>query len=74
MQKISICSGSGKSCNKGILKHIAASSGILTDHDSCAVFLAVIPSDITSHFEGMLHCQHFIGFTTEAVCSKIPKE
>ena len=65
------CSGCGKSCRKGILKHVTASSCILADHDLRLVISAVIPAKITSHTKCMICCKFYICFTTKTICSEI---
>ena len=71
MKQIGICSGCGKSCRKGILKHVTASSCILADHDLRLVISAVIPAEITSHTKCMICCKFYICFTTKTICSEI---
>ena len=44
MKKICICSGRSKPCCQRIFKHIAASSGIFTDHHTRLVLFSIIPS------------------------------
>ena len=71
VKQISIRSGRRDSCCQRVFKHVAASSGILSDHDPCLVILSVIPPQISSYFKCMLHSQHHIGLTAKPVCSKI---
>ena len=71
MKKIRVCTGCSQSCNKCILKHVTASSGIFTDHDLCFVISSIIPSYITSNFKRMIHCQFYICLSTKSICSKI---
>ena len=78
MQQISICAGSGDASGQRILKHIAGAAGVLADDDPGIFFdpfpalqFAVVPAQETAHLEGMVCRQIFVGFTTEAVGSKI---
>ena len=71
VKKIGVRPGSGNSCRQRILKHIAASSGVLSDNDSGLMILPVVPSQISSYFKCMLHSQDFIGLTAKTICSKI---
>ena len=71
VKQIRICSGCRKSRNQRILEHVAASSGILSDHDLGLMILAIIPSKKPSHFECMFNRQYLIGFPAESICSKI---
>ena len=53
------------------LKHIAGSTGILSDYNLCLVVLAIIPAQKTAHMKRMIHCQCHIRFAPEPICSKI---
>ena len=71
MEQIGIGSGSGQSRGQRVLKHIAGPSGILADDDPGLVLLSIVPSQETSYFKRMLHCQTYVGLSPEAVSSKI---
>ena len=71
MKKINICTGSGKTCNQSVLKHVAASSGVLADYDLGLMVTSVIPSHITSYLECIVNSQLNICLSSKSVCSKI---
>ena len=71
MKKISICAGSSKTSNQGILEHVAASSGVLADYDLGLMVTSVIPSYITSYLESIVNSQLNICLSSKSVCSKI---
>ena len=71
VKKICVCTACHKTCNKGILEHIARTSGILADNDLALMLLAVIPAEITADLIGMFDIQGNIGFAAEAVCTEI---
>jgi len=64
MKQINVCAGGGETCYQGVLKHVAASSGILSDGYAaaalrivCSLFraLSVIPAQETAYLVGMLY-------------------
>ena len=74
VKQIDICAGSGQSRYQRILKHIAAASRILADHDPAAIcfrLLSIVPAQETTYFIGVLHGQRHICLAAESVCSKI---
>src|SRR5699024_2632887 len=71
MQQICVRSGSRKSGSQGILKHITASPGILSDHNLCLMLSSVIPAQKTSYLVRMLHGQLYIGLSAKSIGSKI---
>ena len=71
MKQIRIRTGSSQSCNQRILKHVAASSCIFSDHNLCFVFSSVIPSKESSYFISMFHSQIHIRFSTKTIGTKI---
>ena len=74
VKQIDICAGSGQSRYQRILKHIAAASRILADHNPAAIcfrLLSIVPAQETTYFIGVLHGQRHICLAAESVCSKI---
>ena len=71
MKQISVSSRSSEPCCQRVFKHIAASSGIFSNHDSCLVILSEIPAQITSYLKCMFYCQYNISFSAEAISPKI---
>ncbi len=71
MKQICICAGSCDSCCQSVLKHIAASSCIFTDHNLCLVISSIVPAQVSSDLEGMLYSQFHICLPAEAVCTEI---
>ena len=73
MHQIRVSPCSGNSCGKGILKHIAGASGILTDNNTallCAFIRKIIGQEL-SHLKGGIRCQIYVSLSTITVCSKI---
>ena len=74
MKQIDICARSSQSRYQRILKHIAAASRILSDHNPAAIcfrLLSIVPAQETTYFIGVLHGQRHICLAAESVCSKI---
>ena len=71
MEQICVRPGCRQPGRQRVLEHVTASSGVFSDDDSCFVLLSKIPAQVASHFECMLYGQDNIGFSPEAVSSKI---
>ena len=71
VKEISIRARSSKPCCQRILKHVAAPSRILADHDPCLVVLAEIPAQVASYLKCVLNCKNYICLTAETVGPKI---
>ena len=78
VQQIGIRSGSHQTADQRVFKHIAGAAGILTDDDpgrtvstAAALQLGVVPAEETADFERMVGSQCDVGFSSEAVSSKI---
>ena len=58
MEQIHIRAGSSKARHQGILEHVAAAPGILSDYNAAPFIrglLPIVPSKETPHFVGVLH-------------------
>ncbi len=71
MEQIRVRPGCRQSGRQRVLKHIAASSGVFSDHDPGLVLLSEVPAQIAAYLECMLHGQDNIGLSAETVSSKI---
>ena len=78
VQQISVSAGGHQTSYQTVLKHIAAAAGILSDDHSCRTVLAaaaaqlgVVPAQETANFIGVVGGQSAVGFSPEAVGSKI---
>ena len=78
MEQVSICTGSGQTCDQTILEHIGAAAGILANDDTgrLVVTIALTQSVVisvqkTTNLTGMICGQSDSSFATEAIGSKI---
>ena len=78
VKKISIRTRGYQSSHKRVLKHIGAAAGVLANHDSSRLVVAValaqciiVPAQKTANLVGMVGSQINTSFTTEAVSPKI---
>ena len=78
MQQVSVCAGSGQTCDQTILEHIRATAGVLADNDTGGLIVAialaehiVIPAQKAANLVGVVGSQINTSFTTEAIGSKI---
>ena len=78
MEQVSICTGSGQTCDQAVLEHIGAATSILANDDTSGVGVTialtqsvVIPAQKTTNLIGMVSSQCDSSFATEAIGSKI---
>ena len=78
MKQVCICPGSYQTTYQCVFKHIAGSPGIFSDDDPCrciipvsAFLFSVVPAQESADFVCVVCSQVFIGFSTEAIRSKI---
>ena len=78
MEHIGIRAGGGETRDQRILKHIAGAAGVLTNHDSGRAVLSAAPPDLgvipaqkTAYPIGVIRRQGHVGFSPEAVRTKI---
>ena len=78
MEQVSICTGSGQTCDQAVLEHIRAAAGVLADDDTGRLVVAVtltqsvvIPAEEAANLVGVVGSQINTSFTTEAIGSKI---
>ena len=78
MEQIGVCAGGYQTANKAVLEHIARPAGILADDDSggavragAALQLGVVPAEKTPDLESVVSGKIAVGFSPEAVGSKI---
>ena len=78
MQQVSVCAGSGQTCDQTILEHIRATASVFADDDTSRLVVAValtqcvvIPAKEAANLVGMVDGQSDASFATEAIGSKI---
>ena len=78
MQQVSVCAGSGQTCDQTILEHIRATAGVLADDDAGRLVVAValakcviIPAKEAANLISVVGSQINTSFTTEAISSEI---
>ena len=78
MKQVSICTGSGQTCDQAVLEHIRAAAGVLANDDACRLVVAValtqsviVPAQKTTNLVGVVSGQRDPSFATEAIGSKI---
>ena len=78
VQQVSICTGSGQTCDQTVFEHIGAAAGILANDDTGRIVVAialaqsvVVPAQKTANLVGMICGQSDSSFATEAIGSKI---
>ena len=78
MEQVSICTGSGQTCDQAVLEHIRAAAGVLANDNTGGLVVAValtqsvvVPAQKTANLVGMICGQSDSSFATEAIGSKI---
>ena len=71
VQQVGVRAGAGEPRGERALEHVARTAGVLAYDYLGLVLAAVVPADETPNLEGVLGGQIHIGFTTEAVGSKV---
>lgn len=78
VQQVSVCAGSGQTCDQTILEHIRATASVFADDDTSRLVVAValtqcvvIPAKEAANLVGMVDGQSDASFATEAIGSKI---
>ena len=78
MQQVCVCAGGYQTAYQAVLEHVAASAGIFTNDNPgrtvtaiAPAQLGVIPAQKPAHLESMIGGQITVGFSPEAVSSKI---
>ena len=78
VEQIGVCAGGNQTAHQAVLEHVARPAGILADDDSggavgagAALQLGVVPAEKTTDLEGVVSGKIAVGFSTEAVGSKI---
>ena len=78
MEQVSICTGSGQTCDQAVLEHIRAAAGVLANDDTGRLVIAValtqgviVPAQKTTNLVGMICGQSDSSLATETVSSKI---
>ena len=78
VQQVSVCAGSGQTCDQTVFEHIGAAAGILANDDACRLVVAialaqgvVVPSQEAANLVSVVSGQINACFPTEAIGSKI---
>ena len=78
MEQVGIRTGGHQAAHQTVFKHVAGPAGVLADDDpgrliktGTAFQLAVVPAQETANLKGMVSGQIYIGFSAEAIGSKI---